>query len=127
MKPTRQLDSHVVRRMVVRTVRFRTGLQVFAFFEFEEVRVVLLLFPPVTILALVLVYTSFCIAHYEVVCFPVGTHFLHVTKNSWLSSIILPIMGVNADFAVMVVVSVRAPYSLEVVHVEIHVDDILFY
>ena len=51
--------------------------------------------------------------------------FAFVLVEMWLASEILPVVGVHAQLAVVVVLPVRAPHSLEVKHVEVHINLIL--
>ena len=37
---------------------------------------------------------------------------------------VLPVMGINADFAVVVIFAVRAPNCLEEEHIKVHVDGV---
>ena len=74
MEPLRQLQPHILRTMIIRTVRLRTTSPMLTLLKLEKVRVVFLFLPPVRVLALVLVRTAFIILHNEVVCFPVGAH-----------------------------------------------------
>jgi hypothetical protein len=55
----------------------------------------------------------------------VGTHLALVSEGGGPASEVLPVMSINADLAVVVILAVRAPDSLEKEHVEIHIDRVL--
>lgn len=62
----------------------------------------------------------------EVVNLPVRTHFARVEEHGGSSAKVLPIMGIDTDFTVMIILTIRAPNGLEVEHVEIHINNVLF-
>lgn len=108
--------------MVVRAVGLAAVLPVLALFRFEELWMVFLLLPAVGVLTLVLVGTAIMIRGDEVARLPVGAHLGLVSEDAGLSSVVLPIVGINTDLSVMVVLPIWAPDSLEMEHVEVHVD-----
>lgn len=58
---------------------------------------------------------------------PVLTHLLRIVENGRLSSVVLPIVCVDTDIPFMIIFSVRAPDSLKMEDVEIHIWFKLFY
>jgi hypothetical protein len=112
--------------VIIWTVSFPAVPPMLAFFLLEEAWVVLLFLPAMREGALVLVGTAFLVARNEVASFPVGTHLLtRVLEDIGLSSVILPIMSVDTDLAIMVILAIRTPDCFEVKHVEVHVDFVL--
>jgi len=47
-----------------------------------------------------------------------------IRKAGGPPSKVLPVMGINADFAVVVIFAVRAPNCLEEEHIKVHVDGV---
>ena len=70
--------------------------------------------------------TAFGILHDKVVCFPIRTHLRRVGEHGRLPSVVLPVVRIDANFAIMVVIFVRAPHCFEVVHVKVHIDGVFF-
>lgn len=112
--------------MVVRAVRLFAVGAVLTLLRLQEVRVVFLLLPPVTVSALVLIRATLLVRADKVVHLPVRTHLALVSECGGSSAEVLPIMSVHADLAVVVVFSVRTPHCLKQEHVEVHVDMVLF-
>jgi len=54
-----------------------------------------------------------------------GAHFALVTKNGGPPPKVLPVMSVNADFAVVVIFAVGAPHCLKEEHIKVHVSSVL--
>ena len=76
MEPLRRLQPHVLPGVViVGAVGLGAGGPVFALFELEEVRMVLLFFPPVRVAAEVLVDAAVGVRHYKGILLPIRTHF----------------------------------------------------
>jgi hypothetical protein len=103
-----------------------TPVGVLALFRLEELRMVLLLLPAVRAFALILQRAAFAVRCNYTVSLPCGAHFGRVTVKGWFSAVILPIVGVNTGFSVVVVFPVRTPDSLEVEQVKVHVDIVAF-
>ena len=53
------------------------------------------------------------------------THFALIRESRGPAPEVLPVMSIHADLAVMVILAVGAPHSLEEEHVEIHIDRVL--
>ena len=49
-----------------------------------------------------------------------------IRKAGGPPSKVLPVMGIDADFAVVVIFAVRAPNCLEEEHIKVHVDGVFF-
>lgn len=116
----------VVLAVVVGTVRFFAVGAVLALFDLEEVGVVFLLFPPVGVQALILVLAALRVRANEVVHLPVGAHLARVEESGGAPPEVLPVVRVDTDFAIVVVLAIRAPDRLEVEHIEIHINFVLF-
>jgi hypothetical protein len=58
---------------------------------------------------------------------PVLAHLFRIVENGRLSSVVLPIVCVDTDIPFMIIFSVRAPDSLKMEDVEIHIWFELFY
>ena len=83
---------------------------------------VFLFLPTMGKLALVLIRTAFRVRCDEIICLPIRAHLAWIRENWRPPSIVLPIVGVNAYFTIMVVLAVGTPDCFEVKHVEIHVN-----
>ena len=70
--------------------------------------------------------TPFRVRAYEIVHLPIGTHLAGVYKSGRPPAEILPVVRVDTDFTVVVIFSIRAPDCLEVEHVEVHINVVLF-
>ena len=112
--------------VVVRTVRFLAVGAVLALLDLEEVRVVFLLFPPVRVQALILVLAALRVRANEVIHLPIGAHLARVEERGGAPPEVLPVVRVDADFPIVVVLAIRAPDGLEVEHIEIHINFVLF-
>lgn len=99
---------------------------VFALLLFEEVRMILLLLPPMWEAALVLEVAAVCEGGYEGVRLPIGAHLMTVREFVGLAAVVLPVMRVKAHFAVMVVFSVRTPNCFKMVQVKIGINFVFF-
>lgn len=115
----------VILTMIVRTVRLLAVGAVLTLLCLEEIRVVLLFLPPVTVHALVLIGTALLIRADEVVDLPVGAHLALVSESGGAPTEVLPVMRVHTDFPVVVVLPVRTPNCLEQEHVIVHIDFVL--
>lgn len=95
----------------------------FARIQFVVVRMVLLLFPPVTVLASVPVWAPICVGGNEVPGSPVSALVLVVVKGVRLPPKILPVMCKNTLISLMVRMQawVGAPHGLEVEHIEVRI------
>lgn len=107
--------------VVVRAVGFLAVGAVLALLDLELFRVILLLLPAVRKHALVLVGAALRVRSDRFVHAPVGAHLALVDKCGRPATEVLPVVGVDADFAVVVIFPIRTPHSLEVEHVEVHV------
>jgi len=102
------------------TVRFGAAVALFAGAGFEERGVELLLLPAVTVGTAVVERTAVSISFNEVVVGPVGTRILVVGNQVGLAAEVLPVVGINAGFFV-VVPAEGAPHCFEEIHVEVAV------
>ncbi len=107
--------------MIIRTVRFFTTISMQALFYFKVVWMKFLLLPSMTIRTFVFIVTAIFIRGYEAFCVPILAHILLVIKNVRLSSVILPIMCIDANISFMIIFSIRTPYCLKMKQVKIHV------
>jgi hypothetical protein len=89
--------------------------------DFVVVRVVLLLLPSVTTPAPVLKLATIGVGLQFLFGVPVLTLLLGVHIVVGLATVVLPIVGVNALFPLVLFVTKRAPDSLEMEHVEISI------
>ena len=87
---------------------------------------VFLLFPAVREQALILILAALRVRAYEVVSLPVRAHFAGVQKYGRPPAKVLPIMGIDTDFTVVIILTIRTPNSLEVEHIEVHINNVLF-
>ena len=86
---------------------------------------VLLLFPAVTVFASVLVGAAIRVGPNEVIYLPVATQISLIVVYRWLPSQVLPVVSVHTCFFV-VVLTPRAPGSLEVEDVKVWVTRVNF-
>jgi hypothetical protein len=107
--------------VIVRAVRLLAGVAMKAGLDLEVFGVKLLLLPPVTVGAFVLVLAPIFVRSNKFLRVPVLTHLLGVTEYGGLPSVILPIVGVHAHITLVVVFSVGTPHSFEVENVEVHI------
>ena len=112
--------------VVIRAVWFLAVRAMLTLLYLEEVWVVLLLLPAMWVEALVLIGTPLWIRADEIVHLPVWTHFTWVEEHRRTAPEILPIMSIYAYLTIVVIFAIGAPNSLEMKHVEVHVDIILF-
>ena len=108
----------VLSLMVLRTVLIFAILLV-AWVPPKVVWVVLQLFPPMTIAAMVSIYTSF---------FVIRNFFLRIPSSALLSAVriqirlaakILPVMSVNTAFSIVVTLLIWAPHCFEMKTIEV--------
>ena len=111
--------------MVVWAVDLLTVEAMFALLFLKEVGVILLLLPAVRLPALVHLGAPLGVGCDDAVCVPGLTHLARVGVELRLAPVVLPIVRVDAGFAVVVVFLVRAPHGLEVEKVKVHVDCVL--
>jgi len=74
---------------------------------------VLLLFPAVRVKALILELAALTVRADDIVDLPFFAHLAVVGEDRWPSPVVLPVMCVDADLPVMVVLAIRTPDSLE--------------
>ena len=63
----------------------------------------------------------------EIFCVPILAHIHAIVKDGRLSSIILPIVGINTYISFMIIFSIWTPNGLKVKDIEVHVRLKLFY
>jgi len=95
--------------VVVGTVRLLAVGAVLASLNFDKIRVILLLLPAVRIWTLVLIWATFPIGANEVVHLPVRAHFARVHEHGGSASVVLPVVGINTNLTVVVVLAIRTP------------------
>jgi hypothetical protein len=126
-KPRSRFSPAVLVRVVIGAVRLSAGQSMLAFLELKEVRVVLLLLPPMGCLTHVLQLAPIHVSSNELLGLPATAHFRLVLENRGLASVVLPVVGVYTGLPIMrVVVSVGAPHSFEVVEIKVHVYVVVF-
>lgn len=81
----------------------------------------LLLLPSVTEGALVLVLAAVFIGGDKIFGMPVLADLLCVSEDRGLPSVILPVVGVHAYVALVIILPVRTPDSLKMENVEVHI------
>lgn len=94
--------------VIVGTVELGTLLSLLAGVDFEVARMILLLFPPVRGRAAIVLRTPVGVSFDEIVNFPVFAKVSRVVISVGLSSEVLPVVGVDASFLV-VILTPRAP------------------
>ena len=102
-------------------MRFLTFFNLSTSMHFIVKRMIFLLFPSVRKFASVLVLTAICISLNEVLSFPLRTLLFFIVEDMRFPSKVLPIMGVHAGISRMIGVTIWAPYSLEVEHIEVRI------
>jgi len=85
------------------------------------VRVVLLLLPPMAVEALELIRASIFVAAYELPRSPIYALLLRIKIELRLSSVVLPVVGIDTGVSYVLSFVVWAPYTLKVKHVEIKI------
>ncbi len=108
--------------VIIGAVRLLATGRVLARLDFQEVRVILLFLPAMRVQALILICAALLVRTYKVVDLPLRTHLATVQKDGGSASIVLPVVCIDANFTIMVILTVRAPHSLEMEHIEVHVD-----
>ena len=126
IEPSRCCLSTILFWVVVGTVGLGAASAMLTLLKLEEVRVIFLFLPSMRSFTHVLQLTTINVSSNEIVRFPIIAHLWLVGEYWRLSSVVLPIMGVHTYLPVVVIVSVRAPDSLEMVHIEVHVNFIIF-
>ena len=122
--PSRQYLVFVV--VEVRAVSLGAINAMFALLLFEETGMVFLLFPPVGEAALVLEWAAICEGGNKCVRLPIRAHFVTIREFVGLAAVVLPVVGVKANFAVMVIFFIRTPNCFEMVQIEICVNFVFF-
>ena len=87
---------------------------------------VLLFLPAVRIGTQILIWAPLHVARNEIARFPLGAHFGRVREHRRSASIILPVMRIDANFAIVIIFSIRTPHRLEMIHVKVHVNIVQF-
>lgn len=112
--------------MVVGAMWFGTSLAMLALLDLQKVWMIFLLLPSMRVLTLVLIRATFSVWCNEAVSLPIWAHFARVREHRWLSTIVLPVVSIHTNLAIVIIFTVRTPHSLEVEHVEVHVNFIIF-
>lgn len=107
--------------MVVRAMGFLAIIPMQALLHLKELRVELLLFPPVAELALIVILAPVLIGGNEIFCVPILTDILGIAEYRGLPSIVLPVVSINTDVSLVIILSVRAPDRLKMEDVEVHI------
>ncbi len=102
-------------------MRLLASVPVQALLQFEIVRVKLLLLPSMTVRASILQVAAIFIRGDKVLGVPILAHLHLVAKDRRLPSVVLPVVGIDADVSFMVVLSVGTPDCFKVKDVKIHV------
>lgn len=125
-EPARSCSSAILLWVVVGAVRLSAASAMLTLLKLEEVRMILLFFPSMRGLAHILQLAPIYVSSNKIIRLPTIAHLWLVSEYWWLPPVILPIMSIHAHLPVVVIVSVRAPDSLEVIHVEVHVNLVVF-
>ena len=112
--------------MVVGAMWFGASLAMLALLDLQKVWMIFLLLPSMRVLTLVLIRATFSVWCYEAVSLPIWAHFARIREHRWLSTIVLPVVSIYTHLAIVIIFTVRTPYSLEVEHIEVHVNFIIF-
>lgn len=105
--------------MEVRAIStFRTILAL-AWFRLVYQRMIFKFFPPVTLIAFLSERTAILIVQNEVSRFPMRTRDWIIIRYLRLSSVILPVVGINTECFVVLSKIERTPGSLEMEHVKV--------
>lgn len=108
-------------------MRLLAGVAMKTRLDLEEVRMELLLLPPVAELTPVVILAPVFIGRNELLGMPVRAHVLAIGEDRRLAAVVLPVVGVNAHIPLMIILSVGTPYGLEVKDIEIHIGLELLY
>lgn len=103
----------------IRTVMLRAGLTLPASMHFIVMRVIFLLLPAVREFASIFVSTSVSIRLNKILSFPLRALLPLIFKGMRFSSEVLPVVSIYARVSCVWGVTVRAPYSFKMEHVEI--------
>ena len=120
-------SSSVIWVMRVGTMGLSALFIMRALFHLEELWMVLLLLPTMTEWTKILILAPSSIRYDYLLCLPISTYLFRICKQLGFSSIVLPIVCVNAYIPLMVLLSVRTPDRLEMEQVKVHVWLKLFY
>lgn len=104
--------------MIVWTMILFTFILQFAWIHLVIQRMILLFFPAVAGTAPIFILTTIRIRSDEVIDLPVLAELLLVGEYLRLAAKVLPVVSIDTPFFVMVVAP-RAPYRLEVEHIEV--------
>jgi len=96
-----------------------------ALLGFEEVRMVLLLLPAVGEQTVVLILAALSVLVDEAVGTPLLAEVLGVVEYVGLAAVVLPVVGVYARLAVVVILTIGAPDCFEVEDIEIIIRQVL--
>lgn len=102
-------------------MRFVALLPVLARVQLIVFRMILLFFPPMTLLALVLVRTTIFVVIDELVGTPIKALILCIDVKLGFPPKILPVVGEHTLVSLMIVLIVGAPDCLKVEHIEVRV------
>jgi hypothetical protein len=106
--------------VIIRAVKLLALAVLLARVYLEVPRMVLLLFPPVTVSASVFILASIGVRPYKVFYFPILTKLFLIVVQLRFSAQVLPVVGVDTIFFV-VVLAPWAPRSFEVKNVKIRI------
>ena len=107
--------------MIVRAVWLRTWITVFTQIKLVVFRMILLLFPSMTVGAMILCSTPFLVIVYIGPWAPVSALVFGIIVQLRLPSIVLPVVRVYAKISLMVDLIVGTPHGFKMKHVEIYV------
>jgi hypothetical protein len=107
--------------VIVGTVRLLTGIAMQTRLDLEKVRVELLFLPSVAEGTSIVVLATVFVGGNELLGMPVRAHILAIGKDGGIPAVVLPVVGVDTDVPLVVVLSVRTPHGLEVKDIEIHI------
>jgi len=102
-------------------MRFFTIITMQTRLQFKIVRVKLLFFPTMTKWTSILKIAAILIRSNKVFSMPIFAHFMRICKYRRFSSIILPIMSVNAHISFMVILPIRTPNCFEMENIKVHI------
>ena len=119
LKPLMKRLSSVTLIMIVGTMRLVALLSMLARIKLIVLRMILLLFPTVTLQASVLVWTAIFVVIDKLTRAPIRTLIFMVVVKLRLSPEVLPVVRKDTLVSLVIVLVVGAPNSLEVKHVEV--------
>ena len=107
--------------MKVRAVRLIAVAFLSALMHFVIIRVVLLLLPPMRVLASVFMFASISVSLNKIFSFPLRALIFFVIKNMGLPSEVLPVMSIHTVISRMGGVTVGTPHCFEMEHIEVSI------